>query len=206
MTTTDPTPTLAELEERVRDGDTTITAQQLAEAREAGHLASLRRDAANRAQQAAQAAEHKAAVEQLTKDYAALQDADSAPARKAYADLVRATSKLLAALTDFEPKRRAVMDKALELGVAVQCEDMFRIPAQTPVTYMKHAADEATGMYWATGNGATPHALHGDAVIADYEARQQHAREAQAEREAAAMANAETVVDRGWANYTRVEA
>ncbi len=203
--TTEPTttPTLAHLEERVRAGDTSITAQQLAEAREADHLASLRQEAEERAHVAAQAEQHEAAVKQLRKDYAELQSTESAPARKAYADLVRASKKLNDVLVDFETKRRAVMDKAIELGVAVQCEDMFRIPAHTPEVYMKHAAGEATGKYWATGNGAAPHGLHSDEVIAKHEERQQRIREAQAEREAKFMENTETMVELGFGNYAR---
>ncbi|MBR7191914.1 hypothetical protein [Gordonia sp. SCSIO 19800] len=201
--TTDPTPTLAELEERVRGGDTTITAQQLAEARESEHLASLRQDAENRAQAAAQAEEHRAAVTQLHKDYAKLQGELAKPARKAYADLVAAAKKLHDTLAEFEPKRRAVVGQAMTLGVVAQCEDLFRIPAQSADTYLRHAANEASGAYWATGNGATPHALHSDDVVAEYEIRRQEALDAQAEREATAMANAETTIDHGWGNYTR---
>lgn len=205
--TTEPTttPTLAQLEERVRAGDTSITAQQLAEAREADHLASLRQEADERAQAATQAAEHKAAVEQLAKDYAELQDADSAPAREAYADLVQSSKTLLDRLAEFDTKRRAVTDKAMELGVALQCHDQFRIPSQPAGAYLKHAADEASGRYWATGNGASPHALHSNKLVAKYEEDQRLAREAEERNQALIEAQSQRTIELGYGKYARVE-
>lgn len=200
---TDPTPTLAYLEERVRAGDTTITAQDLAQAREAEHLAGLRREADERAQTAADEAAHAAAVEKLREDHAKLQDGQSAAARKAYAELVRASAKLIDELAKFEPKRRSVSDRAMDLGVPIQCDEAARIPAQPTSAYLKHAIDEASGKYWATGNGAAPHALHSDDVVAEYEVRRQEALDAQAAREAAAAGRTETMVELGYGKYAR---
>ncbi|MFH8343768.1 hypothetical protein [Streptomyces sp. NPDC018045] len=57
---------LAALEERVRDGDEQVTAQQLADARELGRFAKLRAEAARRkAERAAQAAADKARADRL---------------------------------------------------------------------------------------------------------------------------------------------
>jgi len=199
--TTDPTPTLAELEERVRGGDTTVTAQQLADAAQADRLAALQQEATQRAQDAEDARSHKAAVDQLHADYAKLQGKDSAAARKAYTNLVAAMAELHAALDEFSAKRVAIRDRASELGVPLQFADWLRIPEYSADTYINHAAREARGEYWPLGN--SPHGLHTDKQVAEYEERQQEMFRLEEERRAKAMENAETMVELGYGNYTR---
>ena len=84
MTTTDPTldtaQTYAELEERFLNGDTTITRQQLREAKEAEEFAELEAEAARRAQQAAQTQEHAARAADLVAAIEQLQRRRPSPA------------------------------------------------------------------------------------------------------------------------------
>ncbi|MDJ0027469.1 hypothetical protein QM583_10230 [Gordonia alkanivorans] len=199
--TTDPTPTLAELEERVRGGDTTITAQDLADAAQADRLASLQQEAAARAQAAEDARNYETAVEQLHKDYAKLQGEDSAAARKAYAEVVAATAKLKAAIESFAEVRTDVRDRASELGVPLQFEDMFRIVGHSPDTYAKFAIREGQGEY--LGGRGNPHALHSDEQFTEYEERLQEQFRAEEARRAKELENSETMVELGFNNYAR---
>lgn len=204
--TTDPStpPTLAELEERVRNGDTTITAADLAQAREAENLASLHQEAARRAQEATDAREYEAAVEQVTADYEKLRGDGSSKVRTAYAKAVTAIANLTDALNEITDKRDALRDRANILGVlGGQFQDLFRVPALPTDTYLQVAIREARGEY--LGGHGNAHALHSDKQVAEHEERQRKLLEAEAEREAKFLENAEVVQDLGWGNYRRIE-
>ncbi|MCX2965605.1 hypothetical protein [Gordonia aquimaris] len=200
MTTTDPTldtaQTYAELAERVRNGDTTITRQQLREAKEAEEFAELEAEAARRAQQATQAAERESGIEQLNADFERFVGADSVPARKAYAKAVAALAELATAVDDLQAKRTDLQAQASALGVPLPYHN--RAINQGRDGYIQYAVTEASGK-----QQPHPHPLWSDKQFAEHDAAQQRIAEEQERRRGEHEKNHEIVVDHGFGNYTR---
>jgi DNA repair exonuclease SbcCD ATPase subunit len=222
MTTTDPTldaaQTYAELAERVRNGDTTITRQQLRDAKESEEFAELEAEAARRAQQAAQTQEQAARAADLVAAIEQLQGADRQRAVKAYAAAVKALTELqdaTAELVDKYGRARgelsslglgggdfgtvaALEQRHAELGVTRAQTSLDRRHIITPgVDYVEHARRDAAG------KEVRPHALWTDKRFADYDAAQQRLEEEREARRAEHEKNHEVVVDHGFGNYTR---
>lgn len=198
--TTDQSTTIVELEERIRDGDTTITAQDLAEAQSRERFASLQAEAESRAQEHARAAEHDAAVQRVTADYERLQGADAKAARAAYAKAVSALDALRSAASDLGIQVREVRSRAAALGILDgRFQDLYRVMGYSPDHYVEMAIKESSEPL------AYPHALHTDAQVAEAQERQQAKAEAEAARQARARENVDVVVDRGVDLYSRIE-
>ncbi|WAC54264.1 hypothetical protein [Gordonia sp. SL306] len=219
MTKADPQPPLAELEDRVRDGDTTITAADLAAAREAEHLASLHQVAENRAQERAQLDRDVSRAKKLRDGIDKLMTSDTVRARKAYAAAVAAVVELQAATTELAEKRNTIGGEINSLGLSpggtgdmaaerqrrredlhmngVDLQLMDRRIIGLGTDYVALAQREAAG------ETLTPHALSSDEQVAEHRERQQRIADEQAAREAEFAKNHEVVVDHGLGNYIR---
>lgn len=120
MTTS--TTTADELEERVRNGDTTITAKTIAAARAGEEHALLLAEADRRAAGQAAEAEHAAAVAQLRTDIAAVED--TTDAQRSYA------SAAVAALNDLVDALQARADTVRELGARARALGIAELDGQ----------------------------------------------------------------------------
>ncbi|MFW0796562.1 hypothetical protein AAFP30_22350 [Gordonia sp. CPCC 205515] len=200
--TIDSIQTVAELEERIRNGDTTITPAMLDDAERAEKWVRLQDEAAARAQQHAQAAESVAATEQLHADFARLGGADSTAARKAYAKLVAAVAELHTELDAVAHQRTELSRRAADLDIVLQLDDLGRVAALTSDEYVGYAIREAAGDY--LGGLNNPHALHSDKQVAASAERQEAAAAAEEARRAKEFENSESVVDVGFGNYRRI--
>lgn len=169
MTTSDRL-TLADLEDRVRNGDTTVTAEDLAKAREADHLESLRREAAVRAHTAAQQQAHEAALAQLWADFEEFSTAGSEPARRAYAKAVSALAELRAETNVLNKKRAELLSRSNELGVDLPFA-LERVFNRSPQWFVDMAVREAQGEPY--GGRTSPHALHSDKQVAEFHKQQE---------------------------------
>ncbi|KPC91905.1 hypothetical protein [Streptomyces albus] len=148
---------LAALEERVRDGDEKVTAQQLADARELGRFAKLRAEAARRKadRAAAKAAEQERT--RLTAQAVALvdQQADPATVAAAYDTARQAVADLLAAATGHDDALREAAALLRQAGAPpitehhpVQRDGMTfqeprRMPASRTAPRVHHGNGEA---------------------------------------------------------------
>lgn len=115
-TKTEDTRTHAELEEAVREGDTAITAEQLAVARERDRLAELEAEAAVRAEQQAEATAHQTAVDRLRADIDGM-PGNASQLQELADKATEALSALIAALQERELAVRALAMRAAQLGI-----------------------------------------------------------------------------------------
>lgn len=134
MTTmTTSTTTAAELEERVRNGDRSITAKTIAAARAQEEHAALIAEADRRAAGQAAEAEHAAAVAQLRTDIAAVED-DTA-------DQLTFATAAIAALADLTAAVQARAERIAELGS--RCRELG-----ITATDGQHNVTDASGIGW----------------------------------------------------------
>lgn len=143
-------------EQRVVDGDTTVTAAVLEHARGIVEMATLRlqgvRKRAAETAMALQAAE----VEQLREDLAAFASPEqNADLQNAYADTVRALAELHRCVDERHQVRAALVGRASELGVP-----QGRLPQVTAQSALEFALVEArTGLPPKVEGSALPHPL-----------------------------------------------
>ncbi|ACZ84837.1 hypothetical protein [Streptosporangium roseum] len=97
---------LAALEERVLDGDATVTHAQLAEHRDLLNFAQMRAQAARRKADKEQAAARRTEYEALAAEVAAL-DGQAAPVRAAYAEALAALGRLVDVEAELSDRVRA---------------------------------------------------------------------------------------------------
>jgi hypothetical protein len=139
-----PRQQLAELEQRVLDGDESVTAAALAKARDAAQLADLHDAAARR-----QADRDTAALRQATEDALRAEirsHADRLPSlRRAYATTVDALRDLSDQITDWQETRRTLEQQAKPLGLAADVD--VALPDLNGRDWVAVAHDEAVGRY-----------------------------------------------------------
>jgi hypothetical protein len=126
MTTKTDTRTAAALEELIREGDNSITAEQLTAARERDRIAELRADAEQRRQQAAEATAHQVAVDSLKQGIETMPSDVTELARLAQA-AEDALSALVAAMVAREQQIGSLVGQAQRLGIReMQADEVVR--------------------------------------------------------------------------------
>ncbi|MBH0781347.1 hypothetical protein [Nocardia bovistercoris] len=107
-----------DLEERVRDGDTTVTAAMIEKARRESSYAELLVDAERRGVEKQRQAERAAAVEAFMGEYEEyMTGADLETLRGVYANLVVAAADLHTLLAERKRAQTDIMNRALALGL-----------------------------------------------------------------------------------------
>lgn len=104
------------LEERVREGDDTVTPDQIEAQRGVSRFARLRADAARRKAAAVRETKHDELVAQLREDVAALNEADLGAMAKLYEGLVRDGAKLQSLIEAWHGKRGDLLGRSQALG------------------------------------------------------------------------------------------
>jgi hypothetical protein len=173
---------IAELEERVVDGDGTVTAEDLEQARGLKRLALLRRQGAEK--RAQETAEHlrAAQVEQLREDLATFRaQAEATPLHTAYAEAVRALAELRRQADATAKQRAALESRAASLDVPAG-----GLPRLTVKTAVEWALTEAEkGQPPLVDGRALPHPLLHDPQRATQMREQDEQRQERAERQTA---------------------
>lgn len=159
--------TVEELEERVRNGDTSITAAALAKARDAAHLAALQDVAAERSRLAEEAAGRHAEVERVRADVVRPFVQRRADLSAEYERAVAAVRNLEDSLASWRGEHPAVLEEAQAAGLAAE------VPEQLPPIGNLSTAiiRDATGspMFFKVQGGLKrlqSHALHSPEYIA----------------------------------------
>ncbi|MFE5480528.1 hypothetical protein ACFQ9R_32845 [Nocardia sp. NPDC056541] len=157
-----------DLEERVRDGDTTVTATMLEKARKEASFAQLQIDAARRGVEKERQAEHAADVKAFMADYEEhMAGADLTDLRGAYADAVVSVAYLFTLLEDRRREQTAIMNRGQSLGLTVgktpvpNDADRWREQFLNPATDFVALAVEEGQKGFASRNGQPAvHVLH----------------------------------------------
>lgn len=194
---TDARKTFADLEERVLNGDTRVTQNQLDEARKAIEFAELRERGAQRGAERAEIDRQRAEAASVREAVIELRGSARDRARAAYSRAVDALTELVDAMGELRGSRSRLDRRIAALGLAggqslAQFEGRLaalgivrddidltgRDVVQPGADYAKLARLEALG------EEVRPHALSSDAQFAEYDARRAKAAEAEAAREA----------------------
>ncbi|MGY1873870.1 hypothetical protein [Nocardia gipuzkoensis] len=110
---------MADLEERVRDGDTSVTLTQIEKARREASFAQLKVDAERRGVEKEQEARHAADVETFMAEYEEyMAGADLDQLRGAYAEVVVAVAYLHTLLEERMKEQRGIMSRGRALGLS----------------------------------------------------------------------------------------
>lgn len=166
---------IGQLEARVVDGDATVTAEDLEQARGLRRLALLRKQGAQRRSEEAAAARLEHDRDALREELAAfISDASRAQLQGAYVDAVQAIRALSDAATATETRHRDLVSRAETLGVNYSAEfHLTRDPMMRPTLALEWATTEAqSGRPPDKGNAYRPHPLlHTPEAFAGHSAR-----------------------------------